>query len=73
MDHAINSLEPFYEAELEYVIDEYKSGEYAKLSDCPSYAALKTIVDALNILRKYMRWDRISIRDEVQILMDERR
>lgn len=65
MDHAINSLAPFYEAEMDYVVDEYGSGEYKKISDCPSYEALKAIVIAMNALHKYMGWDRISIREEI--------
>lgn len=66
MDHAWNSLEPFYQAEAECFLEEWKSGEYKKWSDCPSYERLRAIIQAANIIRKYLGWDRLSIRDIIQ-------
>jgi hypothetical protein len=53
MDHAIDSLKQFLEAERDDVVEEWRSGEYKKLSDCPSYPAAKAIVDAIHIMEKY--------------------
>jgi hypothetical protein len=54
VDHAINSLKGFLDAELEELRDEWKDGRgaYKKLSDCPSYKACKAYVDAINVLVK---------------------
>jgi hypothetical protein len=54
VDHAIESLKGFLNAELEELRDEWKDGQggYKKLSDCPSYKACKAYVDAINILVK---------------------
>jgi hypothetical protein len=54
MDHAIESLKGFLDAELEELRREWKGGksEYQKLSDCPSYKACKAYVDAINVLVK---------------------
>jgi hypothetical protein len=54
MDHAIESLKGFLEAELEDLRREWRGGkgEYPKLSDCPSYKACKAYVDAINVLVK---------------------
>lgn len=53
MDHAINSLRPYLEAERDCVIEEWRSGQYKKITDCPSYSAVKAIVAAIHVLEKY--------------------
>lgn len=53
MDHAINSLQPYLDAEIEELREEWHSGKYKKLSDCPSYASAKAIRDAMNVLYKF--------------------
>jgi hypothetical protein len=53
LDHAINSLQPFLEAERDDVVEQWRSGQYKKLSDCPSYEAAKAIVDAIHMMEKY--------------------
>lgn len=70
MDHAINSLRPFYEVTLDWFIQEHKSGKYKKLSDNPYYEEVKALIDAMNILRKYMGWETIKLKDEVQFYME---
>lgn len=69
MDHAINSLEPFYEVTRDQFIEEHRSGEYKKLSENPYYEELKALVDAINILRKYLGWENIKIKDEVSFYL----
>lgn len=66
MDHAINALRPYYDVEMDMFIEEWKSGEYKKFSDCPSYHSLKALVDAMNCMKKYMGWETIKIKDEVR-------
>ena len=70
MDHAINSLRPFYEVTLDWFIEEHRSGKYKKLSDNPYYEEVKALIDAMNILRKYMGWETIKLKDEVQFYME---
>lgn len=53
MDHAIRSLEGHLESSLILLKEEWKSGEYKKLSDCPFYGACKALVDAIRVLEKY--------------------
>ncbi len=64
MDHAIESLQSFIDAVFDYdFLPEWKSGDYKKYSDCPSYAELKALVDASNIMRKYIGWQPLRIKD----------
>lgn len=53
MDHAINSLNTFFEIELDHLYDEWKTGEYKKLSDCPSYGHASAYRQAINVLKKF--------------------
>lgn len=70
MDHAINSLEPFYEVTLDQFVEEHRSGKYKKLSENPFYEELKALIDALNILRKYLGWETIKLKDELKFYME---
>jgi hypothetical protein len=63
MDHAIDSLDPYVETTFEFMfLKEWQSGKYKKYSECPSYAELKALIDASNILRKYAGFERLSIK-----------
>ncbi len=70
MDHAINSLQPFYEVTLDQFVEEHRSGKYKKLSDNPYYEEVKALIDAMNILRKYLGWGTIKLKDEVKFYME---
>ena len=64
MDHAIESLQDFIDVTFEYqFMPEWKSGKYKKYSDCPSYPELKTLISASNIMRKYIGWEPLRIKD----------
>lgn len=63
MDHIWNSIEEFYQVEAECFLEEWESGQYKKWSDCPSYESLAVIIKAANIIREYLGWDRLRIRD----------
>lgn len=53
MDHAIEYLKEYMDMDENEFIREWKSGEYQKISDCPSYAEVKAYCDAINILVAY--------------------
>ena len=65
MDHAINSLQPFLDIEITYLVEEMQSGKYQKLSDCPSYPAAKALADAMLPMRRYLGWEPLRLRQEV--------
>lgn len=66
MDHVIEAMQPHYEVLLDWFIEEHKKGQYKKLSDNPYYEEIKALIDAMNILRKYLGWDSIKLSDEVK-------
>jgi hypothetical protein len=52
MDHAIDHLKVLFEIEYEYLLKEWKSKEYKKLSDCHSYKCVNGYRSAINELVK---------------------
>lgn len=71
IDHAINSLQPFYEVTLDWFLEEHRTGNYKKYSENPYYDELKALINAMNILRQYMGWDRIRLKDEVEFYLED--
>jgi len=71
MDHVIEAMRPHYEVLLDWFIEEHKKGQYKKLSDNPYYEEIKALIDAMNILRKYLGWDSIKLSDEVKWRLEE--
>lgn len=67
MDHAIYSLQPFMEYEIDCVREEWHSKKYKKLSDCPTYHAAKAIVDAVHRMEKYYygKNQTLSVREQI--------
>ena len=53
MDHAIEWLCDYSGFNRNIFIEEWQSGEYKKISDCPSYYEVKAYCDAINTLSKY--------------------
>jgi hypothetical protein len=51
-DHAINSLKTWYDIAYEELKKEWKTGEYDRLADCPSFKAAHTYREALDVLIK---------------------
>jgi len=51
-DHAIDSLRVWFDIEYEVLKSEWKSGQYKKLSDCPSFNGATAYRDAMNVLIK---------------------
>lgn len=65
MDHVLECMQPHYEALLFWFFEEHQKGQYKKLSDNPYYEEIKALIDAMNILRKYLGWDTIKLSDEI--------
>lgn len=66
MDHLIDKFDIHIEWAFKYFEKEWKSGKYKKYSECPSYKELKTLLDSVNILRVYMEWNRLSIKEMLE-------
>lgn len=54
MDRVIDYITEYMENERQDFIEEWRSGQYKKISDCPSYGAVKAYCKARNILSKYL-------------------
>lgn len=52
MDHVIDFIIDYMQMEKEEFIDEWRSGKYNKLSDCPTYPYVKAYCDAITILNR---------------------
>lgn len=67
MDHVINAIQSYLDIEIEDVHNEWVSGEYKKLSDCPSYEAAKALVEAIRKIERYYYGEQKtrSVRDQV--------
>ncbi|AKA71230.1 hypothetical protein [Clostridium scatologenes] len=63
MDHLIDNFDIYIDSSFNDFYQEWKSGQYKKFSECPSYYELKTLLDSVNPLRKYIGWERLSIKD----------
>lgn len=50
MDHLIDYILDYMYADKEDFINEWKSGKYKKLSDCPTFPYVKAYCDAITIL-----------------------
>lgn len=65
MDHVLEGMKSHYEIYLDNFIMEHRKGNYKKLSDNPFYWEVKTLIDSMNIIRKYLEWDTIKLSEEV--------
>ena len=70
MDHVINAMQPHYDVLLDWFIEEHRKGQYKKLSDNPYYGEIKALIDAMNILRKYLDWETVKLSEEVRWRME---
>jgi hypothetical protein len=53
MDHAINAVNVYFEISMDHLYDEWKSGEYRRLNDCPTYGEASTYREAINVMKKF--------------------
>ncbi len=65
MDHVIEAMRVHYEVYLDQFIEEHRKSQYKKLSDNPYYDEVKALIDAMNILRKYLGWETVKLSEEV--------
>jgi hypothetical protein len=69
MDHVLNAMQPHYEALLDYFLEEQRTGRYKRFSDNPYYDEVKALINAMNVLRKYLGWETIKLKDEVEFYL----
>lgn len=53
MDHVISYINDYMKADVEEFIEEWQTGNYKNISDCPHYGAVKAYCTARNVLSKY--------------------
>lgn len=70
MDHALDSLQPFYDAALQQFMDAQKEDNYKKFSDNPFYFEVTALIKSMNILREYMGWEKISLKKELDFYLN---
>lgn len=70
MDHVYNSIASFYDVYLDEFMEYQREGNFKKLSDNPMYGEVKTIIDAMNIIRKYLGWETIKLSEEVKFRLE---
>lgn len=69
IDHVLDAIRPHYEVTLDWFMEEQRTGKYKKFSDNPYYEELKALIDVMNILRKYLGWETIRLKDEVEFYL----
>ena len=69
MDHVLNAMQPHYEAILNCFIEEQRIGKYKKFSENPYYEEIKALIDSMNILRKYLGWEVITLKKEIEFYL----
>ena len=52
MDHIINFIIEYMQADKEDFINEWQTGKYKKISECPTYPYVKAYCDAITILNR---------------------
>lgn len=69
MDHLINAMKPFLEAELSTLAKEWRSRKYKKMSDCPSYSSCNAIVKAIHTLEIncYGKKQTMSVKELIEL------
>lgn len=66
LDHVLNAILPHYEAVLHWFVKEQKTGKYRKFKDNPNYEEVKALIDCMNVLRKYLGWKKMTLKEEVE-------
>lgn len=65
IDHLIDNFDVYIDWAFNDFYKEWRSGQYRKFSECPSYGELNTLLNSVNPLRKYMGWEALSIKELV--------
>jgi len=69
MDHAISYLIEYMQMDKDEFIEEWKSGNYNKITDCPSYGNVKTYCNAINDMAKYCYGEKY-VNTPIEIIRD---
>lgn len=69
IDHVLEAINSHYEVYRNLFMEEHRTGEYKRFSDNPYYEEVKAIIDAMNILRKYLGWETIKLKNEVEFYL----
>lgn len=69
-DHAIESLLTWFDLSYEELKKEWISGQYLKLSECPSFKATAAYREAINVLHKGTNFFEV-MEDELKKQLDE--
>lgn len=67
MKELIDGFDFHIESEVKSLCKEFKSGKYSNYKDCPSYSALKNLVDGSNILRQQMNLEILNIEELLEV------
>lgn len=70
IDHVLESINSHYEVYRDLFMEEHRAGKYKRFSDNPYYEEVKAIIDAMNVLRKYLGWETISLKKEVEFYLN---
>lgn len=65
IDHLIDKFDVYIDSSFSDFYDEWKSGQYKKFAECPSYSELKTLLNSVNHLRKYIGWEALSTKEMI--------
>lgn len=68
-DHAINSLSTWYDLAYEELKNEWVTGQYDKISDCPSFKVAAAYHEAINVLHKGCNFPDVAA-DQLQKSID---
>jgi hypothetical protein len=71
MDHVLEGLNTHYEVLMYWFVEEHKSGQYKRLKDNPYYLEVKAIIDSMNCIRKYLKWEPLRLSEEVRWRMED--
>lgn len=66
MDHLIDQFDVYLDDAFDNFYEEWKSKKYKKYSECPSYTELRTLLDSVNHLRKYIGWKPQTIKEMLE-------
>ena len=69
MDHVLEGMKAHYEVMLDLFLEEQRTGKHKTFSNNPFYGEVKALIASMNISRKYLGWDPIRLKDEVEFYL----
>jgi hypothetical protein len=70
MDHILEGMQTHYEILMYWFIEEHKEGN-KKLSENSYYDEVKAIIDSMNCIRKYLKWEPLRLKEEVRWRLED--